>query len=96
MTGSSDVDTTAATVAWETSTAHDFAFYRLYRDFGPGVGTFSTLVAEIAERDVTSFRDTGLTKATVYYYRIFVVDDGENPGPESAGSEAAIRVETEP
>jgi len=71
---------------WSQSTAHDFASYRVYRDVIPTVGTASTLVVEIDERDVNSFRDTELEASTNYYYRVFVMDDGENPGPMSSGS----------
>jgi fibronectin type 3 domain-containing protein len=71
---------------WSESTAHDFASYRLYRDVVPTVGTSSTLVVEIDDRDVYSFRDTELEASTTYYYRVFVTDDGETPGPISSGS----------
>ena len=82
----SQVDTMAATLTWESSDVHDFDSYRLYRDIGPGVGTFSTLVVEVKEAEVTTFRDSGLDPNTTYYYRVFVVDDGTNPGPMESGS----------
>jgi len=92
-TASAVIDT-AATVSWSASNAHDFKRYLLYRDFGPSVGTFSTLVADIEEQETTSFRDTGLEPGTVYYYRVFVEDDGVDPGPLSTGSPSALQVTT--
>ena len=80
------MDSLAATLNWTESTVHDFAKYQLYRSETPTVTTSATLVVDIDESSVTSFRDTKLESDTQYYYRIFVVDDGTNPGPESTGS----------
>jgi hypothetical protein len=82
----SAVDSTAATLSWGQSLAHDFASYRLFRDETPTVTESSHLVVEIEERSALGFRDTTLRPSTLYYYRVFVVDDGTNPGPKSAGS----------
>ena len=86
-----EIDSTAATLSWGVSDAHDFASYRLYRDEIATVTTASTLVVEIDEKAFTSFRDTDLISGTRYYYRVFVVDDGEEP--KSAGSNT-ITLET--
>ncbi len=72
------VDSTAATLSWSQSTVHDFAYYRLYRDEIGTVTTSSRLVVEMDDRTFTSFRDTGLTSGKRYYYRVFVVDDGDD------------------
>jgi hypothetical protein len=82
------VDSTAATLTWGQSLAHDFASYRLYRDVNPTVSTSSHLVVQIDERSVLSFRDTTLSSSTLYYYRVFVFDSGTSPGPKSTGSNA--------
>ena len=82
----STIDSTEATLSWTLSTEHDFASYRLYRDETPTVTTSSTLVVEIDEIGILSFRDTDLQSANQYYYRVFVVDDGSNPGSKSTGS----------
>ncbi|MFH1144212.1 MAG: choice-of-anchor X domain-containing protein [Candidatus Eisenbacteria bacterium] len=75
----------AATLSWTTSTAHDFAYYRLYRDVIPGVTTSSALVVQMeADPTFTSYRDTQLSPGTRYYYRVFVIDDAETPA--AAGS----------
>jgi len=79
-------DSTSATLTWDQSAAHDFASYRLYRNTNPTVTTSSTLVIEIAEFELTSYRDTDLDSATEYSYRVFVVDDGVDPGSKSTGS----------
>jgi hypothetical protein len=88
LAAATDIDTTAATLTWGASTVHDFAYYRLYRDETPTVTTASTRVVEIDLRDATTFRDHDLKPSTTYYYRVFVVDDGTNPGPKSTGSNA--------
>jgi fibronectin type 3 domain-containing protein len=94
MIAAGDADTSGVTVTWEESIVHDFAAYRLYRDRGSGVGTFSTLVAEVDEIDVTTYRDTGLEQNTTYFYRVFVVDDGITPGPEQTGSPNTVNATT--
>jgi len=78
------IDSTSATLSWTQSTVHDFAYYRLYRDVVSAVSTASTLVSEMEDRGFTSMRDGGLESGTRYYYRVFVVDDAEEP--ESTGS----------
>lgn len=81
-------DTSSITLTWTTSTAHDFAFYRLYRDLIATVTTGSTKVVELDSPAFTAFHDTGLASGTRYYYRVFVVDDGAEP--ESAGSNTVM------
>ncbi|NNF06677.1 MAG: fibronectin type III domain-containing protein [Candidatus Eisenbacteria bacterium] len=94
MNAGTSVTSSAATISWGRSFVHDFASYRLYRDEGPGVGSASTLVAEIFESDVTSYRDSGLDGGTTYYYRVFVVDDGVFPGEKATGSPNTIQITT--
>jgi fibronectin type 3 domain-containing protein len=78
MNAATSIDSTAATLSWGQSQAHDFAFYRLYRDEIPTVTTGSTQVVELDQPAFTSFRDTELESGTRYYYRVFVVDDAED------------------
>jgi fibronectin type 3 domain-containing protein len=78
MNAAASIDTTAATLSWGQSQAHDFAFYRLYRDEIPTVTTGSTQVVELDQATFTSFRDTELETGTRYYYRVFVVDDADD------------------
>ncbi len=86
------VGTTAATLSWEESEVHDFAFYRLYRDVISTVTTSSTLVVEMDDESFTSYRDTDLEPGTQYYYRVFVVDDADEA--EATGSNT-VSVETD-
>jgi len=79
-----DVDASGATLTWAASDAHDFASYQLYRDVIPTVTPGSTLVVELDSPSFTSFRDSELDGATQYYYRVFVVDDADDP--EQVGS----------
>jgi hypothetical protein len=72
------IDTSSATLSWVQSPVHDFAFYRLYRDEISTVTTGSTLVVELDDRTFTSFQDVELTSGTRYYYRVFVVDEGDD------------------
>lgn len=82
--------TPTVSLAWSRSPAHDFEEYRLYRDTSPAVGENSTLVRTIAEADVLSFTDAGLTDNTRYYYRVFVRDDA---GGKAGSNERAIVTE---
>jgi fibronectin type 3 domain-containing protein len=72
------IDSTSATLSWGQSLVHDFAFYRLYRDEIPTVTTGSALVVELDDLTFTSFRDVELASGTRYYYRVFVVDEGDD------------------
>ena len=72
-----DVDTTAMTLSWSESLVHDFETYRLYRDTIATVTTGSTLVVDLDDKTFTSFRDEEIERGTRYYYRVFVVDDGD-------------------
>ncbi len=84
LTSAAANDSTSATITWTQSSAHDFAYYRLYRDEISAVTTSSALVTEMDDRGFTTIRDAGLTSGTRYYYRVFVVDDAQEP--ESTGS----------
>jgi len=86
------VDSMAATLSWAESEAHDFAFYRLYRDVISTVTTSSTLVVEMDDEEFTSFRDEDLEPGTLYYYRVFVVDDADDA--KATGSNT-VSVETD-
>ncbi len=78
------VTATGATLRWTRSNAHDFQAYRVYRDVTGAVSTASTLVGEILDSADTGFRDDSLEPGTLYYYRVFVVDEG--PDSKSTGS----------
>lgn len=84
LSPATSITSTAATLTWGASDAHDFKAYRLYRADNAAVSTGSTLVGEILDRQGTSFRDEVLDPATRYYYRVFVVDEG--PDSKSTGS----------
>ena len=84
LSAATAVTSTAATLSWGVSDAHDFMAYRLYRADNAAVSTASTLVAEVRQRDGTSFRDELLEPATRYYYRVYVVDEGSDS--KSTGS----------
>jgi fibronectin type 3 domain-containing protein len=70
-----DVTSIAATLHWEASADRSFAFYRLYRSDSKPVSTATTLVAELDERDTTSYRDTAIDPGMTYFYRLFVADE---------------------
>jgi hypothetical protein len=86
----STINGTGVTLTWSESGAHDFAHYRLHRDSSSTVTGASDLVVEIDERGATSVRDDELQPGTTYYYRVFVTDDGETPGPSSTGSNTIV------
>ncbi|MGC9363454.1 MAG: fibronectin type III domain-containing protein [Fidelibacterota bacterium] len=64
----------SATISWYKS-SEDVRYYRIHRARVPTVG--ASLADSIAVRAATqsSYVDTGLTAMTVYYYRVFVVDE---------------------
>ena len=73
-----NVTAIAATLNWTASTDRSFALYRLYRDEArPVTTTASTLVIEIDEIDLTHYTDIEIDPGMTYYYRLFVVDEGE-------------------
>ena len=78
------IDSTSANLSWTQSDAHDFAYYRLYRDRIAAVSTSSTLVSELDSRLFLGFHDDDLSPGTRYYYRVFVVDDAADA--EATGS----------
>lgn len=63
-------------ITWTQNTDPDFASYKLYRAQAPGVTSASTLVAAINTSTTLNFMDSNLQENTVYYYRVFVVDQG--------------------
>ncbi|MBN1947037.1 MAG: SUMF1/EgtB/PvdO family nonheme iron enzyme [Bradymonadales bacterium] len=69
-----EITGTGMTLAWERSSAADFAHYRLYRATGPVVDQTATAVWETSDQDALQFSDSGLQPDTVYYYRLYVVD----------------------
>jgi len=78
----------SAQISWYAS-SEDVQYYRIHRSRNANMGEQLTDSVGFAESTVTTFRDTGLTVLTSYYYRVFVVD---NAG-YSAGSNT-IRIKT--
>ena len=60
---------------WNSSQAGDFAQYRVYRSNAANVDSTDMLVRAIASAQTTSLTDTGLIQNTIYYYKIYVVDN---------------------
>ena len=79
LENATQVTSTAATLTWFNIFVHDFDKYELYRDESPTVTRGSTLVIELDDPTFTAHRDQDLEPATTYYYRIFIVDGGDDP-----------------
>lgn len=77
LNDATQIEGTAATLSWQQSDVHDFAFYRVYRDTIAVVTTSSHQVVELDDRTFTAFRDTDLNRASRYYFRVFVFDDAQ-------------------
>jgi len=60
---------------WGSSTASDFAQYRVYRSISAGVDSSDYLARVISSANQTSLTDTGLAQNTRYYYRVYVLDN---------------------
>jgi fibronectin type 3 domain-containing protein len=73
---------------WTKSDISDFAAYRLFRSETQPVDQNSDLVTTISDKLILSYRDTGLTDNTQYYYRLFVFD---NSGDSAQSEELAIQ-----
>jgi len=84
LNAATGIDSTSADLSWTQSNAHDFAYYRLYRDEIEAVSTASTFVGELDSNLFLGFHDDDLSSGTRYYYRVFVVDDASDP--EATGS----------
>jgi fibronectin type 3 domain-containing protein len=62
-------------IQWNAVQISDFAQYRIYRGLAAGVDSSDYLARVIGSAGTTSLLDTGLTQNTVYYYRVFVIDN---------------------
>lgn len=64
-------------LSWTRSNEDDFARYKFYRSYVPGVDTSTEreLLAEITNPAETDFVDHGLEPDSTYYYAVYVVDD---------------------
>jgi fibronectin type 3 domain-containing protein len=60
---------------WNSSTAADFAQYRIFRAIVAGVDSSDFLVRSLTSPSATSLTDTGLVQNTTYYYRVYVIDN---------------------
>ncbi len=75
-----DSPSTSVRLTWSAvspATVHDFAAYEVYRATSEAVSRTDELLAVIAgEIDTRSFLDETALQATIYYYRVYVVDEG--------------------
>lgn len=69
-------------LAWNANQEPDLAGYNLYRSSTGLTGVFYKITP--APVLATSYRDTGLTSGTGYYYKISAVDIAGNESPQSA------------
>ena len=67
-------DTTGLKLTWTTSTVKDFANYRVYRSTTSPVDSTVAPLTIINDNTVTTYRDTGISANTTYFYRVFVYD----------------------
>jgi len=69
-----EITPTYVVLRWEPVSVSDFMNYRIYRSFFPGVNTGSDLRGTVTAMQATTFKDTGLTGETTYYYRVYTTD----------------------
>ncbi len=87
---STDVRLTWSAV--DLTAVHDFAEYRIYRSTSEAVSEQSLLIGQISrEIESSHFIDEVTDQATTYYYRIYVVDEGDL----QSGSDAVSVVTTD-
>jgi len=71
-----DISSSSLTLSWSQNSDTDFASYRIYRSTTAGVSTSSTLVSTITTQTTVNFSVTGLNSGTLYYFKVFVFDQG--------------------
>ena len=64
-------------ISWTEGPDDDFKQYELYRDITTGVDSSSTLVATITDKAQISYHDDGLLIGQTYYYKLYVLDQGD-------------------
>ncbi len=81
-------------LAWATANSDsDFARYEVYRSTSPGVSRTSTLVTEMGNQAAVGYSDAvALNQPTIYYYRVWVVDQAGNVSPGSNEVEVSYSV----
>ncbi|MCK4631878.1 MAG: fibronectin type III domain-containing protein [candidate division Zixibacteria bacterium] len=83
-------------LSWPSSASGYFSAYRIYRDNSSSVNDASSeLVATITNRSTASYRDTTLSDATEYFYKLYVFDNTGLKAGSNVDS-ATTRVNTAP
>ena len=67
----------AMSLSWTPNSDADFLRYELYRADAEGVTTGDTLLIEITDPAVTSFRDEGLAPYQEYFFRVWVYNQAQ-------------------
>ena len=66
---------TSVTLSWTENADDNFAQYEIYQSQFSGVSTSDTLAGTVEEKTTTEFTVEGLSSATTYYFRIYVIND---------------------
>lgn len=67
-------DTSGLKLTWTASNEKDFANYRIYRSATSPVDSTVAPLTIINDNGTATYRDTGITPNTFYFYRVFVYD----------------------
>jgi fibronectin type 3 domain-containing protein len=59
---------------WTKNLDRDFGSYRVYRSESPTMGSQTTLLSVITDRNTTTYQDKSLSEKTTYYYAVYVYD----------------------
>lgn len=73
-----EIDEISIKLRWEQTTDANFRSYNIYRSEVPGVTTSSTLLGVITTRFTTTYIDREIDEATLYFYKLYVLDDRNN------------------
>jgi hypothetical protein len=79
-----DIKADSMSVRWARSDETHFASYDIYRDVLPNVNpTRSVLAGRVTQQDETTYIDSGLQSGTLYYYKVYVVNDLDEKTPSN-------------
>jgi hypothetical protein len=70
-----DITDSSVMLSWSENNDQNFARYEVYHSQFSGVSSNDTLVGTVAEQAATTFTVSGLSAATSYYFRVYVVND---------------------
>ena len=70
-----DITASSVTLSWSENKDANFARYEVYHSQFSGVSSLDTLAGTVDEQATTTVAVSGLSAETIYYFRVYVVND---------------------